>query len=330
MSETNLSLKWLQVFRKVAQTGSIRAASSALGLAASTVSHHLASLEAHLGSPVFNHQRRPMMLTPQGVAFLRDVEEALTLLEQAERSMMKPVSHGLHQLRFAMIEDFESEIGPEITQIIATILPDCQLSHFTRVSHDILDLLQTRQLDIGIATKPPFAIAGLEEMPLLQDPFVLAVPIGSDVSATEFMSGESGLPFLRYAQDQLIGSMVSAQLRRLRIQLDHDFHLESTSSIMGLIAQSGGWAITTPSNYMRAQRFHRQIKLLPFPGKAFGRTISVFISEGQLSEIAQTVAAAMRDLLTLYAVAPVIKEYPWLRESYRVLNDVRPLANDVK
>lgn len=321
MSENTLSLKWLYAFQKVAETGSVQAAADALGLAASTVSHHLSSLENHLGSSLFDHKHRPLMLTPQGTIFLRDVDEALVILERAEQVIRTPVSHGLRQLRFAMIEDFESEIGPEITQILAKALPDCQLSHFTRVSHDILEVLQAGKLDIGIATRPPFSIADLEELPLLQDPFVLAVPINSDVSSEAFIAGQSGLPFLRYTQDQLIGSMVSAQLKRLRIQLDDDFHLESTSSIMGLVAQSGGWAITTPSNYMRAQRFHRQVKLLPFPQKAFARTVSVFARAGQVTEVAQMVAVAMRKLLALYAVAPVTKEYPWLSESYRVLTD---------
>lgn len=324
MTETTLSLKWLYAFRRVAETGSVHAAASALGLSASTVSHHISSLEAHLRNPLFDHRRRPMTLTPQGAMFLRDVEGALALLEQAEQSIKMPTSQGLRQLRFAMIEDFESEIGPEITRFLAASLPDCQLSHFTRVSHDIFELLQAEKLDIGIATKPPFLVSDLEERPLLRDPFVLAVPTGRDIDPDVLMAGKSGLPFLRYAQDQLIGSMVSAQLRRLRIQLDDDFHLESTSSMMGLIAQSGGWAITTPSNYMRAQRFHRQVQLLPFPEKAFARKVCIFARAGHVSDIAQTVATAMRKLLSLHAVAPVTKEYPWLRDSYRVLPDADP------
>ena len=324
MADTNLSLKWLNAFRRVAETGSVHAAASALGLAASTVSHHLARLEAHVGSPLFDHTCRPMMLTPQGAMFLRDIEGALTQLELAEQNVRTPVSHGLRQLRFAMIEDFESVIGPEITRMLAASLPNCQLSHYTRVSHDILELLKSSKLDLGIATKPPFALAHLEETPVLQDPFVLAVPANVDIDPSDFMSGCSGLAFLRYTQDQLIGSMVSAQLRRLRIQLDDDFHLESTSSIMGLIAQSGGWAITTPSNYMRAQRFHRQVKLLPFPDKAFARTISVFAVPSHVTPVAQMVATAMRKLLSLHAIAPVTKEYPWLRDSYYVLPPAEP------
>jgi DNA-binding transcriptional LysR family regulator len=220
-----------------------------------------------------------------------------------------------------MIEDFESDIGPEITRLMATILPDCRLTNFIRVSHEILELLQDGKLDFGIATKPQFALPGVEEFPLLHDPFVLAVPAKSDGSPMDFVSGNSGLPFLRYTEGQIMGSMIAAQLKRLKISLGHDFELDSTSAIMGLIAQGGGWAITTPSNYMRSQRFQSQIKLLPFPAKEFARTISTFVANAQAVEIAKSASTSMRMLLSARAVAPVVREYPWLERRYCILAD---------
>lgn len=319
MPHSQLSLKWLLVFRSVAQGGSVDAASKQLGLSSSTVSHHLAKLEAHLGTALLDHKRRPMELTVRGVTYLRYVEEALGLLDMAKQQVTVSVPHGLHHLRFAMIEDFESEVGPDVTRMMAKILPSCQFTHLTRVSHEILSLLQQGELDLGIATKPQFALPDAEEYPILRDPFVLAVPAGASQIGQDYVTGLSPLPFLRYTETQIMGGLIAAQLRRLRLHLDHHFELDSTSAIMGLIAQNGGWAITTPSNFMRSKRFQSQIKLLPFPGKEFARTISVFSIQPQPDELAKSVATAMRALLATHAIAPIVSEYPWLASSFRLL-----------
>ncbi|MBF9050780.1 LysR family transcriptional regulator [Roseobacter sp. HKCCD9010] len=321
MKQSQLSLKGLEVFRIAAQSGSVQITADRTGLSISTVSHHLRNLETQLGVDLLDHARRPMVVTAEGLIFLRYVEEALGLLDKAQVEVRAAAPHGLNQLRFAMIEDFENDIGPEITRMLAKALPHCRFTHHTRVSHEILDLLRNRDLDLGIATQPQFALPDVEEIPLLRDPFVLAVPATQSRSAEDIITGQSGLPFLRYSRSQIIGSMVEAQLTRLRLKLDTTFELDSTASIMALIAQGDGWAITTPSNYVRAKRFHGQVRLLPFPRKEFARTVSVFIAEAQAEGIARLISAAMRSLMSTHAIGPAIEAYPWLKDRFRLIPD---------
>ena len=80
---SDLSLKWLEVFRSCARDGSVRAAAAESGLSPSTVSHHLRSLEDHLGAELFDRGRRPMELTPRGRIFLRNIDDALDMLRKA-------------------------------------------------------------------------------------------------------------------------------------------------------------------------------------------------------------------------------------------------------
>ena len=77
MNMSHISLKWLEVFHLVACHGSVQAAAREAGLSISTVSHHLRSLEAQLGVTLLNHARRPMILTPVGAVFFKNVDEAL-------------------------------------------------------------------------------------------------------------------------------------------------------------------------------------------------------------------------------------------------------------
>ena len=321
MKRSGLSLKWLEVFRVAAQTGSMQITAERTGLSISTVSNHLRSLETALNIDLLDHSRRPMVLTGHGAVYLQYVDEALDLLDKGHDRVLASEPHSLPHLRFAMIEDFDSDIGPEVARMLATALPSSRFTHFTRVSHEILEMLRNRDLDLGIATQPQYALSNVSEYPLLRDPFVLAVPASSDIPAEDFIRQESGMPFLRYSRSQIIGSMIEAQLTRLRLKLDSDFELDSTASIMALVAQSSGWAITTPSCYIRSRRFRAEVKLLPFPRKDFARTISIFVAEAQANSAARLVSAALRSLISTHAIGPMTEQYEWLKERYRLLPD---------
>lgn len=321
MPPQTLSLKWLDTFRRVAQSGSVQRVANQTGQSISTVSHQLKSLEDHLGVALIDHGRRPMVLTAQGILYLRHVEEALDLLDRAQTEVTGLASTTLRALSFAMIEDFESDIGPEVTRMLASALPGCRLTHFTRNSHDIHALLRNRALDIGVATQPPSPLQTVEEVPLLRDPFVLAVPSGTHWSGEDFVTGQTGLPFLRYNHGTIMGQQIEAQLTRLRLKPEMAFELDSTASVMGLIAQGHGWAVTTPTNYARSRRFQNRVTLLPFPRKEFARTISVFVAEPRALEIARSVQTALRSLLATHTLGPTIDTYPWLADRFRLLSD---------
>tara|TARA_R110002051_G_scaffold137753_6_gene210299 strand:+ start:13134 stop:14105 length:972 start_codon:yes stop_codon:yes gene_type:complete len=323
MTNAHPSLKWLTTFRTLAHCGSVQATAQQTGLSVSTVSHQVQCLEKHLGSALVDHACRPMVLTAQGVVYLRYVEDILDLSAQASREMNAAAPRNLARLRFAMIEDFESDIGPEITQLLASMLPKCRFTLYTRVSQDILDMLRNRQLDIGIATQPQVPLQDVHEYPLLRDPFVIAVPAASGVTAQDCMAGASGLPFLRYMRSQIMGALIEAQLSRMRIQLENTFELDSTSSIMALVARGSGWAITTPSNYARSRRFQAQVRLLPLPRKSFARTISMFVAEPHLEDLAQVIATALRSHLSAQTIGLIVDMYPWIADSYRLILDER-------
>ena len=323
MTQTTLSLKWLDTFRRVAQSGSMQQAAEQSSQSISTVSQHLKCLEDHLGVALLDHTRRPMVLTAQGVVYLRYAEEALSLLDKAQVEISGLAAATLRDLRFAMIEDFESDIGPEVTRMLAASLPGCRFTHYTRSSHDILALLRNRALDLGVATQPQTPLDGVDEHAVLRDPFVLAVPSGStetQATAEDYVSGRVALPFLRYSRDQIMGQLIEAQLTRLRLKLENTFELDSTSSIMALVAQGQGWAITTPTNYARSKRFQNRVTLLPFPRKEFARTISVFVAGPKAADVARSVVTAMRSLVATHTIGPLVGLYPWLVGRFQVIN----------
>jgi LysR family transcriptional regulator, regulator for bpeEF and oprC len=78
---------WMKSFVMVADAGSFSAAAGRLLASQSTVSKHVAALEAHLMTRLFNRTTRSLTLTTEGAAFFEHALVALGAIEAAEASV---------------------------------------------------------------------------------------------------------------------------------------------------------------------------------------------------------------------------------------------------
>ena len=319
MPSNQLSFQGLTVFLHMSRSGSMQQTAADLGISISTVSHHLRNIEESVGASLLDHKRRPMALTPAGAMFARHVEEGLRCIRLGTNELASGNLPEIRELKLGNVDDFDAEVAPERAQALAKAMPKCAFEHYTRPSHEIIRLLLERKLDAGVATRPANGIGGLVDYPVLRDPFVIALPVSATIPPAVFLEGKSGLPFLRYSRNLLIGNLIEAHLRRIKVSLPNRFELESNQSMMGMVADGSGWAITTPACYFRAKRFHGRIALVPFPGKGFTRTLCLFTTDDYPEAMAEIISGSLRRLISQYFVDPVTRSHPWLSNDFRVL-----------
>ncbi len=319
MPRIGLSLKWLEIFAMTAQTGSVRATAENFGLSVSTVSQHLLNLEQTLGEELLDHGRRPMALTPQGAVFLRDIEQALHLIRRAEAGLASGNLSQTRALRLGLVEDFDSEVAPELSQLLAQAMPKCAFQHLTKPSHEILAMLRDKSLDAGVATRPVSDVPGLKEIPLLHDPFVLATPAALTLPAEDYLANAAGIPFLRYSATQIMSAQIEAQIRRIRADLPNRFEIESNQSIFGMVAEGRGWTITTPASYARARRFQARVALHRFPAKQFSRTLSLFTAQDYAAPVTGMISTILRRLIGQHLIEPVTAQMSWLADQFYLI-----------
>ncbi len=319
MSNKSLSLRWLEVFQLISKLGSIQKVSAETGLSISTVSNHLRSLEKALDVDLVDHGRRPMGLTPAGTVFSRHVHEGLMSLKRGEAELRSGSWQHATDLRLGLIDDFDSRVAPDLFRHLSASLPRCSFRHFTRPSHEILDKLQSQKLDAGVATRPSGNVEGLVEFPLLRDPFIVILPPSYDGPVEGLLNPNSPLPLLRYSRDHIIGKLIEIQLTRSKINLPNRFELECNQSIIGLVAGGSGWTITTAASYYRARRFHENARALPFPGKSFARTVSLFTTNVYPSSTTRLIHTTLQDLICQHVTEPMISRFPWLSEDFRTI-----------
>jgi len=328
MLKTKLSLKWLEIFQLVTERGSVSAVAVETGLSVSTVSHHLRSLENHLGVALLEHNRRPMSLTPAGETFLKNISEALESIHKAEQEVTLGNLGHAHRLRIGLIEDFENDIAPDLVLRLAAEMPRCDFVYYSRSSRDVLQLLRNGEVDLGVVCSPSEDVIDLQEYPVLRDPFMLVVPVGSALKAEEYLAATSGLPFLRYLRSQIISSQIEAQLRRLKVSLPRKFEIESNQSMMAMVAEGSGWAITTPLCYLRASRFHSRVELLPLPTKgSFSRCVSLFTTPECTDAVSKMFLQCLHSLLAERSILPMVSASPWLEGEFDLLDSHRVSKN---
>ena len=318
-SRKDLTPKGLELFQICARKGSLQATAAETGLSISTVSHHLRGLEEHLGVELFNHSRRPMVLTPKGHVFLRNIDEALHAIRKGKAEASAGNVTETRYLRVGSIEDFDSDITPELAVFLSERMPECDFLYHTATSHDLIEMLRDRRLDMGISTTPPERLSDLRERQLLRDPFVVVLPLVSEQSLADIVAGKTALPFLQFSSDLIIAQQIEAQLRRLGLALPHKFECGNNQTLMAMVAAGAGWTITTPLLFSRARRFQPKLQMHRFPGKAFARTLSLLATPDCSRSVFDLIDRQARHLLTEHVINRVHVQSPWLKGQFELI-----------
>lgn len=314
-----LTLRGLEVFEAIARTGSVAATAERLGMSAPAVSQQLRNLSQALGVELVDHSRRPMVLTPAGRLFLGRAETALQALRAGQRGLSMLDLAELSALSLGVIEDFENEVTPQLATELAEAMTQCAFRLVTSASHALHAQIARRELDIAICAaggaEPPNTITH----GLIEDPYILAVPSGTDVGGG--LEALSRLTFLRRDLDQVMGQQIERYLAGAGLSLPQRFEMDSNQSISALVAGGTGWTITTPLSLLRAGRFADRIDAHPLPGPPMSRRIVLYATDDWTGPIPAQIAARARDLIEDHFAAPGRARMPWLGDSFRVRRD---------
>jgi len=307
----------IEVFVATAEETSISGAAKRLQTSAATVSQQLTSLEGAIGTELLNRSSRPVTLTPAGEMFLRRANAILNEAEQARAELALSDMSRLMRLRLGVIEDFDADVTPRLLEEIGTDLRSCQFLLETGASHSLYNLLESRSLDMIVASEIGKAADWMEVHPLMEEPIVAALPKGA-ASEGDVSRQLRKLPFVQYTTRHHMGRLISDHLARQNLTLAGRFELDSYHAIMAMVAGGAGWTILTPLGWLRAQRFRAQVDLVPLPFEPLTRRISLTARRGVHGEMPAEVAGKLRGILNEMIVTPAIQQAPWLKDHMKI------------
>ena len=315
-----VTLWGIEVFAAVAEERSVSAAARRLGASVSAVSQQIANLEGALGAVLLDRSARPLTLTRAGELFRSRAQSILNEAAEARAELAMQDLSRLTRLNLGMIEDFDADVTPRLLSDMAGELTRTRFLLETGASHRLTELLEARTLDVIVAADLGEGRADwMEVHPLMEEPFVAAVPKGAVAGGADAPAVLRAMPLVQYTSRHRMGRQIAAHLAAEGVALDHRFELDSYHAIMAMVAGGAGWTILTPLGFLRAGRFRDAADVLPLPFAPLSRRISLTARDGALADMPGRMAGRLRPLIDELIVGPAVARMPWLEGALRVL-----------
>jgi LysR family nitrogen assimilation transcriptional regulator len=238
----------LQCFVQVAACGSISRAAMALGSDQSTVSRHMARLEAATQVRLFHRSGRGVVLTGAGTALLDYARKISATLDEARRAIRSFSEEGPAQVVIAAQPTIARMTFGAIGHVLKARFPKTRLRFVEGLGSHLLSWLADGEVDIAVLYLPSHA-GGLKVDMLLREPLRLVVPAGHAHIGADFPVRQLGqvpliLPSTHHGLRLLAESLAQKAGVKLDIAMECD---TSTTVTKRLVEQGCGCTILPPA-----------------------------------------------------------------------------------
>lgn len=204
-------------------------------------------LEHEVGVQLLERAGGTVRLTPAGVTFLREAEDILRRAQAATLAARRAVRADAGSVTLGFIAASSFAILPRVLGAIRASLPDVHVVLREMQTVDQLEALAGDRIDLGIVR--PFAPRSFAASTLLlQEPLVLAVPVGhalaQDADAVP-LTVLQGQPFIEFcpSETRYIYELIAGRLRAEGVAPETMLTLSHTHSILALVDAGWGLAI---------------------------------------------------------------------------------------
>jgi DNA-binding transcriptional LysR family regulator len=293
-----LTLRALRIFVALAETGSVAAAALRIGGSSPGVSQHITMLEASVGAKLFDRRAKPVTLTPAGQLLHTHALRILSVVSEAQTELAETSLSSLPSLNLAIIDDLDASLTPVLVQALQARFDKCFVHAYSGRSDHIIDRLVSRDADIAVTTLLPADGDRFTALPILREPFVLVTARGAIAEGQDVRSALTALPYVQYSDQIPIGRRIATHLERVRMIVPRRFAFEATRSVLAMVVQTGGWAITTPLNILDAELFVPGLDILPLPFAGETRLVHLVARRDELGHLPADLARDCRRLVT--------------------------------
>ena len=149
-----LSLRQLEIFEKIASTGSVTRAGEELLLTQSAVSMALSQLEQLSSVPLFERSGRRLLLNDAGRQLLQEAREILQAVKRVEQQLQGDTGELVGELLIGGSTTIANYLLPSLLGAFARKYPHTGVQLTVGNTQQVADLLAVGQLDIAFVEGP--------------------------------------------------------------------------------------------------------------------------------------------------------------------------------
>ncbi len=184
-----LDVRRMRILAEVARRGSIAGAAQALHLTPSAVSQHIATLEREVGVALLERSSHAVRLTPAGAALAAETPNVLARLREIEATVHEVGGLQAGVLRVGAFASASAALVVPALTLFADRHPEMELSFVEGDPEDCVPRLRAGELDVVVTYEydlvPVSRDAGVRSVPLLRDPFLVALRDDHPLAASE-------------------------------------------------------------------------------------------------------------------------------------------------
>jgi DNA-binding transcriptional LysR family regulator len=272
----------LKYFVETARTGSIKAASERLHVAASAISRHIQIFEVEAGAPLFERHARGMGLTAAGEIYMRYAQGVLAEAEntQLQIDALKGLKRG--HIRICCVEGVVA--GP-LSEAQAAFKRDYpEISYSVRVvsTASVMHVVRDGEADVGVAFQSS-PVGGVHVQQRIVDPLRAILRPGHPLSEkTELRLADLAdhpiaMPDWTFGIRQVMDAACHIHQQRLNISLE-------TNSIeaMRSFARTGAGITVLPSLAVKSDLVRGDVVSIPIRESIFEQSsMDLIVREGR-------------------------------------------------
>jgi molybdate transport repressor ModE-like protein len=221
----------MRLFLTVVECGSLTQGARAMHLALASVSERIAGMEAALGAPLLERNRRGVRATAAGEALVRHARSILGQVEQM-RGELRTYATGLKG-RIRLLSNtaaMAAFLPPQLCRFLAAHR-DLSIDLEERPSADIVQALADRRADLGI-------VADITDLGTLQTHLIASDQLVVVASHSHRVAGQSNVAFADILGEPIVGMADTAlethlaeRASRLGRQLDYRIQLRNPEHV---------------------------------------------------------------------------------------------------
>ena len=303
----------LDVFLTLCDTRSFSLAAQKLTLTQSAITKKIQRLENNLGVDLFDRSIRPIDLTKEGAVLMHQAKLAREALERTageirEGAFLRPEFRvgTIESLAKCFLPSFIANVRQEASRVLAV----------TGTSQTLISALQHREIDFAFVSDLFSEMQGLTRLKVFEERSVLLMP-------AKFAAGHSkkwtwdeiqlcGLPYLQYFRDGGAGRLNDTYLSLLHLDIPARIEVDSTSTMLSLVANGIGWTITRALAILQNPEKAKDVIVLPLPAPELSRPLYLVARPDESQRLISRVGEVSREIFNNEITPELKKIAPWL------------------
>lgn len=265
-----MSLHALRSLVSIAEHGSFARAARALNLSQSAISTQMKTLEADLGTILFDRSKRPPSLNEAGSIVVAKARDLIARYEdlQGELGRGREIEG---RLRLGAVGSVLTGLMPAVLTAMRSQHPSVHVEIVSGFSQELLRQVAHRTLDAAVISDYQQSNQDIAWRPFLRERLVMIAPVTSRERGAQALA--EAYPFIRYSPSAPVGRIIDAALETAKLSVRETMRLDWLEAIEAMVGEGHGISVVPERRYQGASAI--PLRRLSFGPRPAFRTLGL-------------------------------------------------------